>query len=383
MVAFANFLNLLNPSAPKGLIRSAEAWVRSRNLVAPQLRQSQPASTFRQIFPAEENIRLVQAGQEASPFVEYQTIRWTITEAANLFYLSGARLLGREGTVISPDNRVFAEFTMPPSSNWHEHSCFKRRSVPPIKRLGGWYATIAWPESEFFFHWMIESLPRMALLKDHTSILDGLFVSGRIQNFHIEALAKLGIPESKLIQLSADCHFQPEHLFVPRAFAMYNPPRWLVQWFRSSFIGDDVETVSQTATRHRLYISRADAPARRISNESEVEEMLAPFGFMTIRLSALSVSEQATLFSQAEIIVAGHGAGLSNIVFCNPGTRIIEIMAPRWMAPCFMSLAVVADCVYRYVIGEEGQEGHEGVTPQRQNVMAPIKRLSQVLSEFI
>jgi len=383
MRAFANILNLLNPRAPKGLIRAAEAWVTKRNLAAPQLRQSQPAAWCRQIFPAEENIRLIEPGQEASPFVEYQTIRWTVTEPANLFYVSGARLLGREGAVISSDNHVFAEFTMPPASNWHDHACFKRRAVPPIKRLSGWYATIAWPESEFFFHWMIESLPRMALLKDYISILDGLFVSGRIQSFHIEALAKLGIPESKLIQLGADSHFQPEHLFVPRAFAMYNPPRWLVQWFRTSFLKDDVVSASTGAHRSRLYISRADAPARKISNEREVEATLAPLGFITIRLSELSVNEQAKLFAQADIIIAGHGAGLSNIVFCGPGTRIIEIMPPRWMAPCFMSLAVAADCVYRYVIGEEGQVGRDDVTPQRQNVTAPVKRLAQVLSEFI
>ena len=39
----------------------------------------------------------------------------------------------------------------------------------------------------------------------------------------------------------------------------------------------------------------------------------------------MKFSEQVDLFCNAEHIVGLHGAGLANIVFCQPGTRVIEL----------------------------------------------------------
>lgn len=377
----SNLVNFLNPSAPKGLIHAAQRWVEQAQRRSLQMREPQPEAYCKEVFPSEENIRLLTQPVVNAPYAEYQNVRWTVTEGASLFYLSGARLLGREGVVISPDNRVFAEFTLPPACKWLEHSVFKRRRIPDVTPLKGWYATIAWPESEFYFHWMMESLPRMALLRDYLPMLDGVFVCGKLQRFHIEAMAALGVPRSKLIELNAASHFAPEHLFVPRAFAMYNPPRWLVAWYRSAF-RDNVQ--SQTAGREsarRVYVSRSDAPARKIANEAELIRLLDGHGFVTVKLSELSFAEQASVFENADVIVAGHGAGLSNLVFCRPGAKVIEIMPPRWMAPCFMSLAAVAGCDYRFVVGHT--DAGAGVTPQRADVVAPVELLSDVLREFV
>jgi len=50
---------------------------------------------------------------------------------------------------------------------------------------------------------------------------------------------------------------------------------------------------------------------RRIINEHEVIEALATFGFVAYALEEMSFSEQVRLFSQAEMVVAPHGAGLT------------------------------------------------------------------------
>jgi capsular polysaccharide biosynthesis protein len=47
--------------------------------------------------------------------------------------------------------------------------------------------------------------------------------------------------------------------------------------------------------------------------------------FKLIDPSKLSLSQQVEAFSNAEIILGPHGAGLTNIMFCNPGTKVIEI----------------------------------------------------------
>ncbi len=81
--------------------------------------------------------------------------------------------------------------------------------------------------------------------------------------------------------------------------------------------------------RRRLYISRADAPKRRILNEAEIMTRLEPFGFERVVLSNMPVEQLVAAFANAEVILAPHGSGLTNILFSPPGAQVIEIDHPR------------------------------------------------------
>jgi capsular polysaccharide biosynthesis protein len=58
-------------------------------------------------------------------------------------------------------------------------------------------------------------------------------------------------------------------------------------------------------------------------------------GFSTHMLEDLSFDEQITLFSQAEFVVAPHGAGLANLLFCQPGTKVLELCPETEYRPFF------------------------------------------------
>jgi capsular polysaccharide biosynthesis protein len=75
----------------------------------------------------------------------------------------------------------------------------------------------------------------------------------------------------------------------------------------------------------RIYISREKANRRRILNEEELNPILKKFGFQRIFAEDLSLFEVAGIMRDATHIVAPHGAGLSNVVFCNPGTKVMEV----------------------------------------------------------
>jgi capsular polysaccharide biosynthesis protein len=66
-----------------------------------------------------------------------------------------------------------------------------------------------------------------------------------------------------------------------------------------------------------IFISRRKALGRRIFNEDEVIAALTPLGFSVYLLEEMSYAEQVRLFAQAKIIVAPHGAGLTNLIFAN------------------------------------------------------------------
>ncbi len=79
----------------------------------------------------------------------------------------------------------------------------------------------------------------------------------------------------------------------------------------------------------RVYISRAKARNRKVSNEDEIVRTLGQLGFESYVLEDMGFFDQVALFEAAEVVVAPHGSGLANLVFCQPGTKVIELFPSR------------------------------------------------------
>ena len=173
------------------------------------------------------------------------------------------------------------------------------------------------------YHWLVDYLPRLFTIGQHKS-LDSLHlvVGADIAPVQLEALAHLGIAESRLLRLAPDeaCRF--DTLWVPSLWsdAFHLHPAALL-WLRRSVLG-------RAAMPHdgsRLFVSRADAGLRHIVNEAEVATLLARHGFRTVLAGRMSFAEQVAAFSRAQVVVGGTGSGLSNIVFAPTDARYLEL----------------------------------------------------------
>ena len=100
----------------------------------------------------------------------------------------------------------------------------------------------------------------------------------------------------------------------------------------------------------KIYISRADAARRKVSNCEEIEQMVSALGFEVVTLGQLSFIEQAKIFYTSDLIIGEHGAGLANLVFCREGTKVIEIFSAFWMYPCFYAIAKAARLEYHFLV---------------------------------
>lgn len=81
-----------------------------------------------------------------------------------------------------------------------------------------------------------------------------------------------------------------------------------------------------TAPGRRVFISRASHDAKRsLTNRAAVEECFARHRFEIVRPEELSFVQQVRLFSTCAVVAGESGAGLGNIAFCDPGTRVLEI----------------------------------------------------------
>jgi capsular polysaccharide biosynthesis protein len=52
------------------------------------------------------------------------------------------------------------------------------------------------------------------------------------------------------------------------------------------------------------------------------------------------------------VVVGAHGAGLANLLFCTPGTKVLELFAPRCVNLCYWVISNHAGLNYHYLLGE-------------------------------
>jgi capsular polysaccharide biosynthesis protein len=88
-------------------------------------------------------------------------------------------------------------------------------------------------------------------------------------------------------------------------------------------------------------------------NEDDVRALLEPAGFETVFMEGRSVAEQAELFAAADVIVAPHGAAMANLVFCRPGTVVVELMGANTIGDFFARLSWRRGLDYELVLGTE------------------------------
>ena len=131
-----------------------------------------------------------------------------------------------------------------------------------------------------------------------------------------------------------------------------HPAHWGAPWALGA-VRDLFDTAPRARTR-RLLISRADSPVRRIANEAAVQQALAPFGFETIVPGRMAFEDQIAAFRDATHIVGPHGAGLANILFCAPGTRVLEVFHPLYGTWAYAMIAPTLGLDYASMLGRDG-----------------------------
>ena len=109
---------------------------------------------------------------------------------------------------------------------------------------------------------------------------------------------------------------------------------------------------------HRyIYINRLAAKSRPINNEGEIIRYLNNKGFESIDLNKLKPMEQIYLFSEACIIIAPHGAALTNLIACQEGTQVIEFFIGHRKVRSYEKLSKSFKLSYHRLDFEQNNQG--------------------------
>ncbi len=204
-----------------------------------------------------------------------------------------------------------------------------------ILKIPGKVAVLAQSACDSYCHFMHEVLGRLALLEMQGIEYDYLYVPIFKQCMK-EMLELWGVDLCKIITpLQNECCLQADTLIVPSLVlnsdigfvnAGFRPHPQTSAYVKNKLLqGVFKQNLDVSSFSKKVFISRTDAPKRKIINEDEVFERFKSYGFVRYELSKLSVAEQILLMHNAEAVVGEHGAGLTNILFCNPDTLVIEL----------------------------------------------------------
>jgi Glycosyltransferase 61 len=263
-----------------------------------------------------------------------------ISEATGASFTSSGHVI-ELGPGLTPDPAIYERLYQPLS-----RICHIDNTVATL--------TTFWDSN--YFHWLFDVLPRLRLIE-----LAGLkprwVYAPRRHAFQRDSLQQLGYSADTIIDAATVPHVSARELIVP---SLPGTPGVMPEWV-CRFLSDrlSIGTTSDGDAARRIYITRAKAKSRRIVNEGHLLRLLERYGFTTATLETMSFAEQVRLFRSATCIVAPHGAGLANLVFCRPGASVIEIHPPQRLNVCYWLLSQQASLMYHYVLGSPGSQGQD------------------------
>ncbi len=260
-----------------------------------------------------------------------------------------------DGFIVTPDNYLLNDVSIDFKDKNGYSSIFRDWRLSHITEYEGRVVVLSTDGGNIYYHWLFQLLPRFELVRRAGIDLSGVdyfVINGLNKSFQRESCEILGIDSTRIIQSCEVHHLRAKELIVPSiplSGGCFRP--WMCQFLKDTFLtGRDDGNLKSVG--RRLYISRSLASYRRVLNENEVIKYLRLRGFEEITFERLSVQQQAATMAVAEVVVAPHGAGLSNLVFCAPGTKVIEIFSPELVIGFFWKLSNQLGLDYYYFLGK-------------------------------
>ena len=243
-----------------------------------------------------------------------------------------------------------------------------------------------------YWHWLYDVLPRFGLcsMSVNLSKIEYFLLPSLLKKFQKETLDCLKIPKYKRISSEKFRHIKAKELIITDHPVMtsgnaskdiLNIPSWIMLWLKDNFLNRQITTNKKI--KNKIFIDRSETrsdrlPQRLLSNEDEIKKYLLKNNFIAVKLHDTNFREQVDLFHNAECIVGLHGGGFGNIVFCKPGTKIIELKSTT-AGDAIKNLAKKNDLDY-ISVEAKAKEIYKFEFPNQQgSIHIPISRLSKVL----
>ena len=249
------------------------------------------------------------------------------------------------------------------------------RSAEP-RMLSGVSASLSHWVPANYCHILAEHLPLLQGLEEAGSLatVDHLLCDAWAERFVRDAL-RLYTSRADIVGLKTIDHVRCKTLlaFEP----LQHPAHWghavMLRFF------ERVREAARPAPPHRRLLVTRPVGRRGFANQAELAAALPDFETIDIE-KPMTLYEQARLFAEAEIVVCGHGAALTNLVFMRSGSGVVEIFNSGYGMASFWILAEACGVNYCATIDARGlmlhfEDKNENMTADIAEVINCVKLL--------
>jgi capsular polysaccharide biosynthesis protein len=190
-----------------------------------------------------------------------------------------------------------------------------------------------------YYHWICEALPRLLMMTDRYP--NATVILPKYLKKYPLILDTLHILEWKSVWIDTDL----TNIFATMVTVQTNPRYAIVdpqlqQRVKQLLFKNIAVDVNKAATR-KIYISRSKSVYRKIKNEENIVSLVKSRGYEVLYAEDYTFAEQVNIFNETKYLIAMHGAGLTNTMFMQPDSNVLEIRIDKWMEQplCFWRLA--------------------------------------------
>lgn len=236
--------------------------------------------------------------------------------------------------------------------------------------------------TENYFHWLMDVLPKIKIFSSKFPInkIDYLYL-GKLAKSQKQSLKYLGINNSKIIDSTIHKHILAKKLFfVSHPWytkgkfhdQSHNLPKWEILWLKKTF----TKFRKKFKVGKKVYIDRSESKYShcQIINDLELKKYLIKKKFKIVKLSNLSFSKQIFMFWNLNCIIGAHGAALTNLVFCRPKTKVIELKPFGHPGKNYQRISKINNLNYFSIVSEK-----KFLNKKNGDIFVNLKKLDKVV----
>lgn len=197
-------------------------------------------------------------------------------------------------------------------------------SKKKLRAISGQWAVL--PYSEYFFHTLTEEIATLLAIRNefpevriitHVDTPHWALDLLHELNFEYQQVTERALLVDELVCATSVGSFSS------REFALFSKT---------------VENID-AQTGNKIFLSRTKLSRNDEDLEQEILKTLLPEGFVIVIPDELPIHEQIKVIRGASFIVSFHGGALSHLVWCNKGTKVLEIFNHPYRSYDFARIA--------------------------------------------
>jgi capsular polysaccharide biosynthesis protein len=196
-------------------------------------------------------------------------------------------------------------------------------STRDLPTLGQALVTMPWGAWHNYGHFVLDCLPGLAAALELGELAGYTPIFPPLRPWQLRHVELLGI--ERFIELEHLIYRVEDLLFMSSMQSFLHHPNVSYQTLQARQLAN---TPRSDLSIPKLHLARPRG-SRKFLSDQELQEALERRGFVTVYPERYPIEDQIALFRSARVIVGCAGAAFANVVYCQPGATIVEVIPMR------------------------------------------------------